>query len=159
MHFGLRRTLVLLFVGLAFAFFFVVSRVLWTPTCETSTIEIEKVGGAEDETLPYSFLEKKGRLFQSWQDVPTVWRHVDFLIVGAGLSGAVLAERLASQMGKRVLVIEKRHHIAGNCFDFYAKDTGILMNRYGAHLFHTNNEKSGTTYAISQSGNVGNMKL
>lgn len=61
----------------------------------------------------------------------------DFLIVGAGLSGAVLAERFATQRNKKVLIIDKRDHVGGNCFDFI-DENGILMNRYGAHLFHTN---------------------
>ncbi|MFC4414778.1 NAD(P)-binding protein [Kaistella carnis] len=62
----------------------------------------------------------------------------DILIIGAGISGAVLAERYASA-GKRVLIIEKRDHIAGNCFDYYDKN-GILTSKYGAHLFHTNDQ-------------------
>ena len=61
------------------------------------------------------------------------------LIVGAGLSGCVLAERYAS-IGKKVLVVEKRYHIAGNCYD-YRDTNGILMNKYGAHIFHTKSEK------------------
>lgn len=56
------------------------------------------------------------------------------VIVGAGLSGAVLAERYAS-IGKKVLVLEKREHIAGNCYDYIAEH-GILKSKYGAHLFH-----------------------
>jgi UDP-galactopyranose mutase len=64
--------------------------------------------------------------------------HFDILVVGAGISGAVLAERYAS-IGKKVLVIEKRNHIGGNCYDYYNKD-GILVSKYGAHLFHTNYE-------------------
>lgn len=63
----------------------------------------------------------------------------DILIVGAGLSGAVLAERFASHGDKKVLVIDKRDHIGGNCFDFI-DENGILINKYGAHLFHTNFE-------------------
>ncbi len=59
----------------------------------------------------------------------------DILIIGAGISGAVLAERYAS-IGKKVLILEKRPHIAGNCFD-YIDDNGILVSKYGAHLFHT----------------------
>lgn len=60
---------------------------------------------------------------------------VDLVIIGAGISGSVLAERYASA-GKKVLVLEKRDHIAGNCFD-YIDDNGILISKYGAHLFHT----------------------
>jgi UDP-galactopyranose mutase len=60
----------------------------------------------------------------------------NIIIVGAGISGAVLAERYAN-LGKKVLVLEKRDHIAGNCYDYYNED-GILVSKYGAHLFHTN---------------------
>lgn len=60
----------------------------------------------------------------------------DIIIIGAGISGAVLAQKYAG-MGKKVLVIEKRGHIAGNCYD-YIDDNGILVSKYGAHLFHTN---------------------
>jgi UDP-galactopyranose mutase len=65
-------------------------------------------------------------------------KHIDILIIGAGISGAVLAERYAS-IGKKVLIIEKRNHIAGNCYD-YVDENGILVSKYGAHLFHTNEE-------------------
>jgi UDP-galactopyranose mutase len=58
------------------------------------------------------------------------------VVVGAGLSGAVLAERFASVARRRVLVVEKRDHIGGNCFD-YIDDNGILISKYGAHIFHT----------------------
>ena len=61
----------------------------------------------------------------------------DYLIVGAGFAGSVLAERLASQAGKRVLVVEKRHHIGGNAYDCF-DDAGILIHKYGPHIFHTN---------------------
>jgi UDP-galactopyranose mutase len=64
--------------------------------------------------------------------------NADIIIIGAGISGAVLAERYAS-IGKKVLVIEKRNHIGGNCYDYYNED-GILVSKYGAHLFHTNYE-------------------
>lgn len=62
----------------------------------------------------------------------------DILIIGAGISGAVLAERYAA-IGKKVLVLEKRSHIAGNCYD-YVDENGILVSEYGAHLFHTKEE-------------------
>ena len=58
------------------------------------------------------------------------------IVIGAGLSGAVMAERMASQLGWRVLVLEQRDHLAGNCFDEYDA-AGIFIHRYGPHLFHT----------------------
>src|SRR6201995_1273226 len=61
----------------------------------------------------------------------------DFLIVGAGLSGAVLAERLANKEGKKVLIVDKRNHIGGNTFDYFNSD-GLLVHKYGPHIFHTN---------------------
>ncbi|MBC8101455.1 MAG: NAD(P)-binding protein, partial [Cytophagales bacterium] len=64
----------------------------------------------------------------------------DYLIVGAGFSGSVLAERLATQSGKRILMIDKRSHIGGNAFDKYNED-GILIHPYGPHIFHTNAER------------------
>lgn len=64
-------------------------------------------------------------------------RPFDVLVVGAGFAGAVLAERLASQMNKRVLVVDRRPHVGGNAYDEYNAD-GVLMHRYGPHIFHTN---------------------
>ena len=61
----------------------------------------------------------------------------DYLVVGAGFAGAVLAERLASVMGKRVLIIDKRDHVGGNTYDFHDA-SGILIHKYGPHIFHTN---------------------
>ena len=61
----------------------------------------------------------------------------DVCIVGAGLSGSVLAERHANQLNHSVLVIEKRDHIGGNCFDYVDMDTGIRVSKYGVHFFHT----------------------
>jgi UDP-galactopyranose mutase len=68
-------------------------------------------------------------------------RQFDVVVVGAGLSGAVIAEQYASMLGMRVLVVEKRDHIGGNCYDYEDPDTGIRVNKYGAHLFHTNSEE------------------
>lgn len=65
--------------------------------------------------------------------------HYHYLIVGAGFSGAVLAERLASQADKRVLIVEKRDYIGGNAYDYY-DNHGILIHKYGPHIFHTNYE-------------------
>jgi len=63
----------------------------------------------------------------------------DYLIVGAGFAGSVLAERLATRSNKKVLVIDKRSHIAGNAYDHYNED-GILIHKYGPHIFHTNSK-------------------
>jgi UDP-galactopyranose mutase len=67
-------------------------------------------------------------------------RTFDYLIVGAGFAGSVLAERLASQTGKQVLIIDRRNHIGGNAYDHYNED-GILIHKYGPHIFHTNSER------------------
>jgi len=61
----------------------------------------------------------------------------DYLIVGAGLAGCVLAERLATQRNSKVLIVEKRSHVGGNAYDYRDTD-GILLHAYGPHLFHTN---------------------
>ncbi len=63
----------------------------------------------------------------------------DYLIVGAGFSGSVIAERLATQQNKKVLVVDRRNHIAGNAYDYY-DDAGILIHKYGPHIFHTNSK-------------------
>ncbi|MBX7174552.1 MAG: UDP-galactopyranose mutase [Pyrinomonadaceae bacterium] len=64
----------------------------------------------------------------------------DYLIVGAGFAGSVLAERLANGSNKKVLICDKRPHIAGNAYDFY-NDAGILIHKYGPHIFHTNSKE------------------
>lgn len=64
----------------------------------------------------------------------------DVLIVGAGLFGLTMAERLANECGKRVLIIDKRSHIGGNCYSEFDLETGIECHKYGAHLFHTSLE-------------------
>jgi UDP-galactopyranose mutase len=61
----------------------------------------------------------------------------DWLVVGAGFAGSVLAERLASQRGDRVLLIDQRPHIGGNAYDRY-NEQGLLIHQYGPHIFHTN---------------------
>ncbi len=61
----------------------------------------------------------------------------DYLVVGAGFAGSVLAERLARKAGKRVLIVDRRPHIGGNAYDRY-DDHGLLVHVYGPHIFHTN---------------------
>jgi UDP-galactopyranose mutase len=64
----------------------------------------------------------------------------DYLIVGAGFAGSVLAERLSSQLDASVLLVDKRNHIGGNAYDCY-DEAGILIHKYGPHIFHTNSER------------------
>jgi len=64
-----------------------------------------------------------------------------YVVVGSGLLGAVVAERIASQLEKPVLVIERRDHLGGNCYSATDTATGIEYHRYGTHIFHTSNEK------------------
>lgn len=66
---------------------------------------------------------------------------VDWLIVGAGYSACVLAERIATQLGQRVLIVERRDHIGGNAYDYF-NEHGILVHRYGPHIFHTKSKKA-----------------
>lgn len=63
-----------------------------------------------------------------------------YVIVGAGLAGLTMAERIANVLDKKVLVIEKRDHIGGNIYDSYNND-GILIHNYGPHIFHTNDHE------------------
>jgi UDP-galactopyranose mutase len=64
----------------------------------------------------------------------------DVLVVGAGFAGSVFAERLASQAGKRVLIVDRRPHIGGNAYDCH-DDAGLLIHAYGPHIFHTNSKE------------------
>ncbi len=64
----------------------------------------------------------------------------DIIIVGAGFAGSVIAHKLATEQNKKVLMIEKRSHIGGNCYDFIDKNN-INIHKYGPHLFHTDNKK------------------
>ena len=67
-------------------------------------------------------------------------RRYDYLIVGAGFAGSVLAERLASQHGARILLIDRRDHVGGNAYD-EKNEAGILYHKYGPHIFHTNSDQ------------------
>ena len=81
-----------------------------------------------EDTAPRSSVVTKG---PGW--------NFDYVVVGAGFAGSVMAERLASQGGKRVLVIDRRPHIGGNAYDHH-DETGILVHKYGPHIFHTNSD-------------------
>jgi UDP-galactopyranose mutase len=73
--------------------------------------------------------------------LPVTDARPDLVIVGSGFFGLTVAERVASQLDKRVLVIDRRDHIGGNAYSEPEPETGIEIHRYGAHLFHTSNER------------------
>ena len=65
----------------------------------------------------------------------------DLIVVGSGFFGLTVAEQAASELGKRVLIVEKREHLGGNAYSEKDPDTGIEVHKYGAHLFHTSNKR------------------
>jgi len=65
----------------------------------------------------------------------------DLLIVGSGLYGLTIAERVANNSNKKVIILEKRKHIGGNAFSYFDETSGIEVHKYGSHLFHTSNKK------------------
>ena len=82
-------------------------------------------------------LAEVSRTFSSWLDMNPDF---DFLIVGSGFSGLVLAERLSTQLGRSSLVVEKRDHMGGNAYDYY-DSAGVLVHKYGPHYFRTNSDR------------------
>lgn len=91
----------------------------------------------------HSMLETSWKWSTSEHFYKDTWKKntYDICIVGAGLSSAVLAERHVQRYNHSVLVLEKRAHIGGNCYDYIDKETGIRVSKYGVHLFHTKFEK------------------
>jgi len=71
---------------------------------------------------------------------PRARKRYDCLVVGAGFAGSVISERLASQQGASVLLIDRRNHVGGNAYD-EPNEAGILYHKYGPHIFHTNSEQ------------------
>jgi len=104
------------------------------------------------QLLSWSFLRSPQYLFAEdeldkgglakVQAVLPARKSFDVCTVGAGLSGSVFAERYAKVLGQSVLVTDRRAHFGGNVYDYVDEETGVLMNKYGAHLFHTNDEKA-----------------
>ena len=82
---------------------------------------------AADDLSPVASLQPAGRF--------------DLFVVGSGFFGLTIAERVATQLGKRVLVVDRRPHIGGNAYSEAEPQTGIEVHKYGAHLFHTSNKR------------------
>src|SRR5688572_21845247 len=103
----------------------------WPPSSPTSRAQLSWRQRTPSHQPPLSL----GRVA-----APSSWRAEmghDVVVVGAGFAGSVVAERLASQLGRRVLVLDRRDHVGGNAYD-EPDDAGILIHRYGPHIFHTN---------------------
>ncbi len=107
----------------------------WDLTWAAMSAEIDAVRNRKTKgVLPISRLRASCK-FSNVSGEP-----FDYLVVGAGFAGSVVAERLASQLKKQVLVIDKRPHIGGNTYDYYNEE-GVLVHRYGPHIFHTSSQK------------------
>ncbi|TXH43713.1 MAG: UDP-galactopyranose mutase, partial [Actinobacteria bacterium] len=68
-------------------------------------------------------------------------RAADVVVVGTGFYGLTIAERVATQTGRRVMMLERRNHIGGNAYSHNDPETGIEVHTYGSHLFHTSNQR------------------
>lgn len=111
----------------------VLARSSWDATFDAMSLLVNRAVtniGMPIVTPDRSFLR------QARRDKPQTY---DYLIVGAGFAGSVLAERLAADGDKKILLCDKRPHIAGNAYDHY-DEAGILVHKYGPHIFHTNSE-------------------
>ena len=78
---------------------------------------------------------------QAAQDLFSAIRSADLIVVGSGFFGLTVAERAASELGARVVILERRDHIGGNAYSYVDADTGIEVHKYGSHLFHTSNRR------------------
>jgi UDP-galactopyranose mutase len=92
------------------------------------------LSGWDIEIMPFA-LNEATRCISPTKSLPVY----DWLIVGAGFAGSVLAERLASKRAERVLLIDRRPHVGGNAYDCYNSE-GLQVHKYGPHIFHTNSE-------------------
>ena len=108
----------------------------WDSTWAAMSAEMERVRPGQSASLKAS---APVEVFALRMARP-VREFYDFLIVGAGFAGSVLAERLSTGLGKRVLLVDKRPHIGGNAYDEVNAD-GILVHPYGPHIFHTASQK------------------
>ena len=98
----------------------------------------------KDETEIVARINGVNRMFlneTNTQLVKKLLADADYLVVGAGLSGALFSDLYARKFNKKVVILEKRDHLAGNCYDYIDTETNLLCSLYGPHLFHTNIER------------------
>ena len=108
----------------------------WDSTWEAMQAEIERVRPAREASVKAPVPQE---VFALRITRPSIDSY-DYIVVGAGFAGSVLSERLATGLGKRVLLLDKRHHIGGNAYD-EVNEHGILIHPYGPHIFHTASQK------------------
>ena len=104
----------------------------------------DRTFGRMDKLIKEAVTRRSDAAERRYGSAPAVWpstraKPYDYLIVGAGFAGSVLAERLATGSNKRIKIIDRRPHIGGNAFDV-KDEAGVLMHQYGPHIFHTNSE-------------------
>lgn len=117
----------------------VLAALSWDETFSRMNLEIGRAIAAREDGAPESPAIAPPAVPAPATRASSRGKPYDYLIVGAGFAGSVLAERLSTQLGKRVLLVDRRPHIGGNAYD--EKDAaGVLMHRYGPHIFHTNSE-------------------
>jgi len=115
----------------------------WDKTWKAMWSEVDRVLTNSNPALAPTSISPHGATPRVARDItprnqaPLRHNSYDYLVVGAGFAGSVLAERLATVRNKRILLIDKRNHVGGNTFDYYDQ-AGILVHRYGPHIFHTN---------------------
>jgi UDP-galactopyranose mutase len=128
-----KKTLVFLIIWSAFFVW------LSLPSVRDNTDDNDSNFRSPDKAAPAEFSETDTGKFSPNFSTTDLFNHnyYDVCVVGAGLSGAVIAEQYATMLGKTSLVIDRRDHIGGNVYDFVDEETNILVNKYGAHLFHT----------------------
>jgi UDP-galactopyranose mutase len=86
-------------------------------------------------------LRKKWRCWKPAIKIKMAAGRFKYIVVGAGLFGSSIAERIANGLKERVLVVEKRDHIGGNCYSYEFEDTSITVHKYGTHIFHTDDKR------------------
>jgi len=98
---------------------------------------LKKMNDQTSKEAATTTANKSATAAQTEKDKDPFSKEYDNCIVGAGLSGSVIAENYATKLGQTSLIIEKRDHIGSNCYDYIDDETGIRVSLFGAHLFHT----------------------
>lgn len=94
-----------------------------------------------NKTHVHEAVYRRNEILSATAKVKPLLDFYDVCVIGAGLTGAVISEQYANKLNKTVLVVEKRNHIGGRCYDFVDEETNIRVNKYGVHFFHTKSNR------------------